>query len=82
MEGKKIAAEAPSYAPDGSRGYMLRVTDENGTVNGWIQVGDDGAAVYVSIDRAPWRQVGTVASRAELNLIWIAEHAEAILQPS
>lgn len=77
MPQPTITAEAPSYAPDGSAGYLLTIC--NGyRLTGWIHVGDDGHTVYVSIDRESWRPVGTVTSPTELTPQWIAEHADAI----
>jgi hypothetical protein len=73
-----LTAELPDYAPDGSRGYCLTAT-RGWRMSGWIDVGTDGSTVYATIDRAPWRRVGTVASRAELTPAWIAEHAKPIL---
>lgn len=74
-----IVAEAPTYAPDGSHGYFLTVT--NGwRATGWIYTGDDGHTVYATIDRAPWRPVGTVTSPTELTAAWIAQHATTLLQ--
>lgn len=75
-----LTAEAPSYAPDGSRGYFLSVTRRS-TVSGWIKVENDGCAVYATLDSAPWQRVGTVSSPAELTPTWIAEHTAAILRP-
>jgi hypothetical protein len=76
----EVIAEPPSYAPDGSRGYFLAVTGRV-RLTGWIRVGDDGRTLYSTIDRAPWRPVGTVTSPAELTPAWVTEHAAAILRP-
>lgn len=74
-----LTAGAPSYAADGSHGYLLTVT--NGwRATGWIYTGDDGHTVYATVDRAPWQRVGTVASPAQLTPAWIADHADAILR--
>ncbi len=77
--GATLTATPPSYAPDGSRGYFLSVT-RGGHVSGWIHAGDDGRTVYATIDRAPRRRVGSVASPAELTPAWVAEHADEILR--
>lgn len=73
-----ITATAPTYAPDGSHGYHLAVT-ANGRASGWIYVADNGHTVYATIDRAPWRSVGTVATPADLSPDWITENTGAIL---
>ncbi|SIC20043.1 hypothetical protein [Mycobacteroides abscessus] len=74
-----LAATAPSYAPDGSRGYHLAMTAD-GPASGWIYVADNGHAVYATIDRAPWRSVGNVAAPADLTPAWITENTDAILR--
>lgn len=85
MRNATIRAQAPEYAGDGSQGYHLVVTGErpatSWTVSGWIRVGDDGRTVYASIDGAPSRPVGTVASPAELTIDWVEQHAEEIQRP-
>ncbi|MFA4085250.1 hypothetical protein ONA92_26510 [Mycobacteroides salmoniphilum] len=73
-----ITATAPSYAPDGSRGYHLAVTD-SWRASGWIYVADNGHTVYATIDHALSRSVGIVAARTDLTPVWISENADAIL---
>lgn len=80
MSNPTITATAPSYAPDGARGYSLTVA-HGFRVTGWIRTGDDGSTVYATIDGAPWRSVGTVISPSALTPAWVAEHTDAILQP-
>src|SRR3954451_20849856 len=73
-----LAAELPSYAPDGSQGYFLSVT-RTAHVGGWIYVAKDGRTVYATIGGAALRCIGTVTSPGELTPTWITEHADAIL---
>ena len=78
MTKHAITAEAPSYAPDGSRGYILTITGES-TVSGWIRVGDDGRTVYATVDHAPWKPVGSITTPTELTPSWVADHADNIV---
>ena len=86
MKTKQVTLTAvpPTYASDGSLGYLLKVTrngQPGGRVSGWIYVGDDGRTVYATLDQAPWCRVGTVGSPAELTPAWIARRTAAILRP-
>ncbi|MGJ6127128.1 hypothetical protein QN239_31575 [Mycolicibacterium sp. Y3] len=76
---RHITAEAPSYAPDGSRGYILTIAGA-AKLSGWIRVGDDGHTVLATVDHAPWKPVGTVDAPAELTPNWVKDHADSIIR--
>lgn len=78
MTTPTVSAQAPSYAPDGSRGYILTIAAQT-TTTGWIRVGDDGHTVYATVDHAPWKPVGTVATPADLSPAWVHDHTDHIL---
>lgn len=84
---------APSYAPDGSRGYAITIvrdwTDRNGAtgqhvLHGWIDraSGEQPSTcrVLATIDHYPWEFVTkSPVSDTEWSAQWVFDHASDIV---